>query len=362
MPRQYSPYYLRKKKRLKSLSYKKRAKEKKKKRKPKISRPISFKPKALGFYTDEKDRVRPIVAPSRRRKKVVIKKLPITKHPSAVMKPPETVFPGDVMEEQILSIARTHLTPMELQNLQDNLRRADDKKVQELYLYWAKQGEQKEDRRKPNVPSDAEILVEVEKLQKQRNFEFVPRSELLKRFADCDPVAVTERIDALIKSGKLEEKTKPHGKLGYIGLPTKPFSSMAHFPYGDVKEKDAKYKGKPIVPKEFWDRRVGMAEWKKEDAEKLYSELKPLEGQYVILYGGSMLPTNEFWVGKLEKVEMGHPTYYDKPEPYQPKDKYVVRAYLRSGKLGTKLPTGQEEFEPLLGSWKIEQIVPDKPE
>ena len=214
---------------------------------------------------------------------------------------------------------------------------------------------------KPKLPSDAQIIMEVEKLQKQRNFAFIPRSEIFKGFPDCDSLAVAERINALVKSGKLEETTKPYGKLGYVGLPTKPFPSSAHFPYGDVKEKDAKYKGKAILPKEFWDKRESMAEWKKEDAEKLYCELKPFEGQYVILYGGGMMATGESWIGKLEKVELGHPTYYDKPQPYQAKDKYIVTVHLSTGKMGTKMPGSREEFEPRLGSWKIEQIVPEEP-
>jgi hypothetical protein len=67
-----------------------------------------------------------------------LKALPISKHSPAALKPPETVLPRDVMEEQILTIARKHLSPLELQNLQDNLRRADDKKIQEAYLYWVK--------------------------------------------------------------------------------------------------------------------------------------------------------------------------------------------------------------------------------
>ena len=101
---------------------------------------------------------------------------------------------------------------------------------------------------KPKLPSDAQIIMEIEKLQKQRNFAFIPRSEIFKGFPDCDSLAVAERINALVKSGKLEETTKPYGKLGYVGLPTKPFPSSAHFPHGDVKEKDAKYGPPPEPP------------------------------------------------------------------------------------------------------------------
>ena len=100
---------------------------------------------------------------------------------------------------------------------------------------------------KKTIPSDAQIIMEIEKLQKQHNYAFIPRSEVFKRFPDCDSLAVAERINALVKSGKLEETTKPYGKLGYVGLPTKPFPSSAHFPHGDVKEKGAKYKGKVQV-------------------------------------------------------------------------------------------------------------------
>jgi hypothetical protein len=131
-----------------------------------------------------------------------------------------------------------------------------------------------------------------------------------------------------------------------------------YFPYTRVFEKGRKYVAKDIVPDEFWKRQTDLTFWKKEDAEELVRRLKPLVGQYVILYGGSPNFTGEFWIAKLKKVEIDHPTFYDKPKPYKAKDKYIVTVLLKSGKPGYKLPNMRETFDPRLGSWKIKQIVP----
>jgi len=115
VPRQYSQYYLRKKS-LKPIGfYKKKVKGKRKK----VTVPIMPR---VG-------RRRVHVATVLPREKPVIKR--------------KTVLPRDVMEERIISIARTHLAPMELQNLQNNLRRVDDQRVEDLYKYWSKRGKKK---------------------------------------------------------------------------------------------------------------------------------------------------------------------------------------------------------------------------
>ena len=116
MPRQYSQYYLRKKS-LKPIGfYKKKVKGKRKK----VTAPIM-----------------PKVA----RRRVHVASVLAHKKSSVIKR--KTVLPRDVMEERIISIARTHLAPMELQNLQNNLRRVDDQRVEDLYKYWSKRGKKK---------------------------------------------------------------------------------------------------------------------------------------------------------------------------------------------------------------------------
>ena len=135
------------------------------------------------------------------------------------------------------------------------------------------------------------------------------------------------------------------------------------FPYSNVMEKSVKYVWKEVVPKDFWNRQLNIAEWRKEDAEELCRMLKPLEGQYVILYGGNVFSSFpvEYWVCRLEKVKVDRPTYYDKPKPYKPKDKYIVVARLKADKKGS-LPLNKKVFELHLGSWKIARIIPEKEE
>lgn len=117
MPRQYSQYYLRKK---------------------------SLKP--IGFYKKKvrgkRKKVTVPIMPHVARRRVHVASVFPRKKPSVIKR--KTVLPRDVMEERIISISRTHLGPMAQQNLQDNLRKANDEKVEELYKYWSKQGKKKE--------------------------------------------------------------------------------------------------------------------------------------------------------------------------------------------------------------------------
>ena len=127
------------------------------------------------------------------------------------------------------------------------------------------------------------------------------------------------------------------------------------FPHTSVIPKRATYIWKEVVPQKFWERQTRIAEWKREDAETLVRMLKPLEGQYVVLYGGGAL-MRDYHLARLDKVELDHPTYYG---IYKPKDKYIVVAHLSKGKLKAST-LSRDPFTPHLGSWKIAAIERSK--
>ena len=197
MPRQYSQYYLRKKS-LKPIGfYKKKVKGKRKK----VTVPIM-----------------PRVA---RRRVHVASVLPPRK-PSIIKR--KTVLPRDVMEERIISISRTHLGPMAQQNLQDNLRKANDEKVEELYKYWSKQGKKKKEPttiKKTEQLTPTQIEVRKEILRKIHDTQEV--GQHLSKDAVIDQVSshkhsntlVKEEYEALEEEGKIKREKR-------VAIPSKP--------------------------------------------------------------------------------------------------------------------------------------------
>ena len=173
------------------------------------------------------------LTPSRPRRVVTVAKAP------TIIKPKKTVLPRHVMEERIISISRTHLHPMAQQNLQDNLRKADDHKVQELYDYWSKKGKKKQ--AKTVTPKTTPQNVEQQAYQQARkNTEQalkkgISKQEVLRQVdqklfelkatsmfstkggfggaPDYDKVQATiralERIKKEVESGKIKGPKKP---------------------------------------------------------------------------------------------------------------------------------------------------------
>lgn len=174
MPRKYTSHYLLKKSSRKPLGfYKKKVKGKRKKVTVPIMPHVGKRRVHIASVLPKKKRV-----PSK----------------------PKTILPRHVMEERILSIARTHLDPLALQNLQNNLHRADDEKVEKLYKYWSKQGKKKT--RTTHAPSvisrkDTEARLKIPKKPKtQTKMTHIEKMHLLascKQF-EIDPYEIDDTL------------------------------------------------------------------------------------------------------------------------------------------------------------------------
>jgi len=117
----------------------------------------------------------------------------------------KTVLPRDVMEERVMSIARTHLHPMELQNLQDNLRKASDEKVEGLYKYWSKQGKKKAE--KPVFPQKPKLSTTQKWFVKYHQIPYLKkRLEKVGR-GTAEGVAISFQI-AKLQEGGWDESTE----------------------------------------------------------------------------------------------------------------------------------------------------------
>ena len=148
------------------------------------------------------------------------------------------------MESIRLKTAQTNLEAIKFYEKHGFIQTAKGGKKVPEFVY------EKPLRKKLRLPSDERIIAEVKKLQKERNFVFVPRSEILDKFKKYDGVALTNRIDVLVKGGKLDEMGEGKRLKSYLGLPSKPFPSKTR---AELKEKVhrivEKYKRRASVDK-----------------------------------------------------------------------------------------------------------------
>jgi len=186
MPRQYSQYYLRKK---------------------------SLKP--IGFYKKKvkgrKGKVTVPIMPRVARRKVQVASVLPHKKPSVIKR--KTVLPRDVMEERIISISRTHLDPMDQQNLQDNLRKANDEQVEGLYKYWSKKGKKKEVKVKKAKKEKKLKIPSKPKRAPAQKMTHIERMHLLatcKKF-ELDPQEIDNEINYYENKKHLQELASEKG-------------------------------------------------------------------------------------------------------------------------------------------------------